>query len=48
MADLRHLGNDDTHAPSVALPSKAEGPASEVYRIKDGAAAAFGCLEGRR
>src|SRR5260370_35390768 len=30
------------HPPSLGLPSKAEGPASEVYRIKDEPAACNG------
>jgi hypothetical protein len=38
---------DDDHAPPAkcwGLPSKAEGPASQVYRIKDDFADAFGSL----
>jgi len=41
---MGHLGNDDAHPPSVALPSKAEGPAREVYHVKGDPAEAFGCL----
>jgi hypothetical protein len=38
------FSNSDAHPPSVSLPSKAEGPASEVYRINDEPADAFSCL----
>jgi hypothetical protein len=38
------FGKEDGRPIKSALPSKAEGPASEVYRIKDDLGAAFGCL----
>jgi hypothetical protein len=44
MSAFDHLLYVTPSPPSVGLPSKAEGPASEVYRIRDDPANAFGCL----